>query len=402
MHRRGDLPSEIAFLDRALALLEPDDGARAELLPALGRGAVRGRQPRPRRGGGGRRRLAGRDRPRAGPLAWGGRARTPARVPTSGVGRSRRLARRRRARRDGARGARGRARRRAGALPDVRAALAAGRDRSARCATRARSCDWPASPRTPSSSMPASATSPGRSSSIARRCPSRARSARCSCARSAGVATPSSACAASPRCWTPWRAASTPRGRSSPGHAPAWPTSGCSRPRSGWPCSTPTPRCWPATRPPRRPRSTTPSASRTTSATAGSSRRSWSTARTCCSPTSGSRTRPRRRSPGSRSVPAPNDAEWVIKRHAARGKLAAREGDAERALSEARAAVELADATEHVPVPRRCRAGSRRGRAARRRPRGGGAGARGRARALSRQGQRRRRRSALGVGSPSR
>jgi hypothetical protein len=45
-------------------------------------------------------------------------------------------------------------------------------------------------------------------------------------------------------------------------------------------------------------------------------------------------------------LPSPNDAEWLIKRHAARGKLAAREGDAERALSEARAAVELADATE--------------------------------------------------------
>jgi hypothetical protein len=44
--------------------------------------------------------------------------------------------------------------------------------------------------------------------------------------------------------------------------------------------------------------------------------------------------------------PSPNDAEWVIKRHAARGKLAAREGDTERALSEAHAAVELADATE--------------------------------------------------------
>jgi DNA-binding SARP family transcriptional activator/tetratricopeptide (TPR) repeat protein len=36
VHRRGDLPSEIAFLERALALLAPGDPARAELLPAMG------------------------------------------------------------------------------------------------------------------------------------------------------------------------------------------------------------------------------------------------------------------------------------------------------------------------------------------------------------------------------
>ena len=45
-------------------------------------------------------------------------------------------------------------------------------------------------------------------------------------------------------------------------------------------------------------------------------------------------------------VPAPNDLEWRIKRLAARGKLAAREGDAEQALTQARAAVALADPTE--------------------------------------------------------
>ena len=45
-------------------------------------------------------------------------------------------------------------------------------------------------------------------------------------------------------------------------------------------------------------------------------------------------------------VPAPSDLEWRIKRHAARGKLAAREGEAERALEEARAAVALAEPTE--------------------------------------------------------
>jgi Flp pilus assembly protein TadD len=45
-------------------------------------------------------------------------------------------------------------------------------------------------------------------------------------------------------------------------------------------------------------------------------------------------------------VPAPNDLEWRIKRLAARGKLAAREGHAEQALRQARAAVALADPTE--------------------------------------------------------
>ena len=45
-------------------------------------------------------------------------------------------------------------------------------------------------------------------------------------------------------------------------------------------------------------------------------------------------------------MPAPNDLEWRIKRLAARGKLAAREGRAEQALEEARAAVALADPTE--------------------------------------------------------
>ena len=45
-------------------------------------------------------------------------------------------------------------------------------------------------------------------------------------------------------------------------------------------------------------------------------------------------------------VPSPNDIEWSIKRLAARGKLAAREGHAEQALADARAAVALAEPTE--------------------------------------------------------
>ena len=45
-------------------------------------------------------------------------------------------------------------------------------------------------------------------------------------------------------------------------------------------------------------------------------------------------------------VPAPCDMEWRVKRHAARGKLAAIEGHPDRALREARAATALADSTE--------------------------------------------------------
>ena len=44
-------------------------------------------------------------------------------------------------------------------------------------------------------------------------------------------------------------------------------------------------------------------------------------------------------------IPAPSDMEWLVKRHAARAKLAALEGDADRALGEARTATALADAT---------------------------------------------------------
>ena len=45
-------------------------------------------------------------------------------------------------------------------------------------------------------------------------------------------------------------------------------------------------------------------------------------------------------------VPAPCDMEWRVKRHAARGKLAAIEGNPDQALREARAATALADSTE--------------------------------------------------------
>ena len=46
------------------------------------------------------------------------------------------------------------------------------------------------------------------------------------------------------------------------------------------------------------------------------------------------------------TVPAPSDMEWLIKRHSARGKLAARRGRAESGLDDSRRAVELADATD--------------------------------------------------------
>jgi hypothetical protein len=46
-------------------------------------------------------------------------------------------------------------------------------------------------------------------------------------------------------------------------------------------------------------------------------------------------------------IAAPGDVEWHFKRHLAQAKLAAQEGDGERALQEARTAVRLADRTGH-------------------------------------------------------
>jgi class 3 adenylate cyclase len=48
------------------------------------------------------------------------------------------------------------------------------------------------------------------------------------------------------------------------------------------------------------------------------------------------------------TVPAPSDMEWLIKRHTARARLAACQGEAEHGLSEARQAVELADRTDLI------------------------------------------------------
>jgi tetratricopeptide (TPR) repeat protein len=46
-------------------------------------------------------------------------------------------------------------------------------------------------------------------------------------------------------------------------------------------------------------------------------------------------------------IPAPGDIEWHFKRHLAHAKLAAQQGDSERALTEARTGVAIADRTEH-------------------------------------------------------
>ena len=48
------------------------------------------------------------------------------------------------------------------------------------------------------------------------------------------------------------------------------------------------------------------------------------------------------------AVPAPSDMEWLIKRHTARGSLAARRGEVEHGLAELRHAVELADPTDLI------------------------------------------------------
>ena len=81
-------------------------------------------------------------------------------------------------------------------------------------------------------------------------------------------------------------------------------SSGCARPRSGWRCSMPRSGCWRATPLPPGTRSTTPRAWRARSAIACSWRRSGSSARTSCSPRTASR-RPRRRWRASTRGPRP-------------------------------------------------------------------------------------------------
>ena len=222
------------------------------------------------------------------------------------------------------------------------------------------------------------------------------------CAACPGAASPSSACAASSRCSTRWRATSDGRASSSPGRATGSTTSGCTRPRSGWRCSTPRPSCWPAIRRAPRPRSPTPSASRARSAIAGSSRRSCvdrahvllaqdRLARGGGAP-----------SPRIDEVPAPSDLEWRIKRLAARGKLAAREGHAERGARGGAGRRRARRPVRHVPLPRRRLARPGRGGRARGRGRGGGGRPRDGAAALSRQGQRRRRAPARALPPPRR
>ena len=48
------------------------------------------------------------------------------------------------------------------------------------------------------------------------------------------------------------------------------------------------------------------------------------------------------------TAPAPSDVEWLVKRHTARGKLAAARGEAEHGVSEAEQAVKLADPTDLI------------------------------------------------------
>ena len=48
------------------------------------------------------------------------------------------------------------------------------------------------------------------------------------------------------------------------------------------------------------------------------------------------------------TLPTPCDGEWIIKRHTARALLAAQEGDHERGLADARAAVAAADSSRLI------------------------------------------------------
>ena len=90
-------------------------------------------------------------------------------------------------------------------------------------------------------------------------------------------------------------------------------------------------------------------------------------------------------------VPAPCDMEWLVKRHAARGKLAAIDGNPDQALREARAVHRARRRDRHVHVPRRRAPRPRRGRDPLPPARGGARGRRHRARAVRGEGERRSR-----------
>ena len=113
--------------------------------------------------------------------------------------------------------------------------------------------------------------------------------------------------------------------------ATACTTSGCTRPRSGWRSSTPRSGCWPATRV--RAEAALDDAERVAREIGD---RLVPAPRSCVDRAHVllAQDRPAEaaaaRWPRIDEVPAPNDLEWRIKRLAARGKLAAREGRAER------------------------------------------------------------------------
>jgi len=54
------------------------------------------------------------------------------------------------------------------------------------------------------------------------------------------------------------------------------------------------------------------------------------------------------------TVPAPSDLEWLIKRHAARGKLAAQQGHAEHGVADARARGRARGHHGPARLPSRC------------------------------------------------
>ena len=330
VHRRGDLPSEIAFLERALALLAPGDGARRRV--AAGAWASRCSRPAAstERSRWPTRRVAAGAGSRA--PARRGRARAHARLPAPGVGGPRRLARRRR-------GA-------AVALEALGDDVGVARARYLMCELA-----W----------LQGASERGLREAREALRFARRAggtveldagvsvdrlgtrRQPRAGARRAGRVRR-----AAAQRGRAPLRRARRARLRrgpgrdggrlrdgrasSSPGRATGSTTSGCTRPRSGWRCSTPRPSCWPAIRP----RAEAALADAERIAREIGDRWFLSTILVDRAHVLLAQDRPRARrrppSPASRRCPAPSDLEWRIKRLAARGKLAAREGHAEQAL----------------------------------------------------------------------
>ena len=388
-HRRGDLPSEIAFLSRAAAAAgRRRPGARRAAAGAR-RGAVRGRLAGP--GGGGRRRRRSRSASAsashvsAGEPPSSASACTPSASRDGGPGRV--------AGRHPPRGGRaGRARRRSRARPRATTlGCELSGSRAARrwaTATPSACCTTRGAPAAASRSRRPSATWRGRSSSTRSRCPEAIRACAAARARGHRALRRVERARVQGRARRDGRALRARTRRARDGARRASPSWASSRPRSGWPYSTRWPRCWRATPPPPSGRSRTRSGSRSRSATAGSSRRSSSTARTRSSRRT-DRARPPRPSRASTTSQRPVTWSGGSSATPRAGSSRRCDGDAGPRAARGTNGHRARRRDRDVHLPRRRAPRPRRGRRPLRPARGGARRHGHRARAVRGQGERR-------------